>query len=133
MGKRLLLSTVAAFFSLVLNAQSATPIDGKRICYVQVFVESQGKFKHTAYIDYGFPTNKEIGTAEQMYDKLKDENGAPLKFRSKLGMINYMTLQGWTYLNNANNINQSSEWATFAKEISESDSKEMLPKYILKE
>ena len=104
MGKRLLLSTVAAFFSLVLNAQSATPIDGKRICYVQVFVESQGKFKHTAYIDYGFPTNKEIGTAEQMYDKLKDENGAPLKFRSKLGMINYMTLQGWTYLNNANNI-----------------------------
>lgn len=126
MGKRVLLLTVSVLFSLTLFAQFSKSVDGKRIYYVAVMVEFDGKWKGTASIDYGYVTNG-MGLNKDL-DRMLDEDGNVLHFESKFAMINYMTLQGWTYLSSIDDMYRTNTWAYFAKEMTDAEANNLLPK-----
>ncbi len=126
MKKRSFLLVLAVLFSLVLNAQNLREINGKRIYFIHVLLEFEGKTKGQASIDYGF--NNSIYARGKYAGKITDANGNPLVFNSKLSMINYMTLQGWTYMDSMEEVFKSTYWSTFAKEVSAEEAKEILSK-----
>ena len=126
MKKRSFLLVLAVLFSLVLNAQNLREINGKRIYFIHVLLEFEGKTKGQASIDYGF--NNYIYARGKYAGKITDANGNPLVFNSKLSMINYMTLQGWTYMDSMEEVFKSTYWSTFAKEVSAEEVKEILSK-----
>ena len=126
MKKRSLFLALAVLFSLAINAQSLREINGKRIYYIHVLLEFEGKSKNQASIDYGF--NNNVYARGKYSEKITDANGTPLLFNSKLAMINYMTLQGWTYMDSMEEIFKGTYWSTFAKEVTEEEANEILSK-----
>jgi len=102
----------------------------KKIYYIHVLFEFEGKLKNTASIDYGY--NSSMYARGKHADKIVDEKGEPLYFNSKLAMINYMTLQGWTYLDSTEEIFKSTYWSTFAKEITDEEANVILSKLTYK-
>lgn len=124
--KRSLFLALLFVFTLVMNAQSWEGINGKRILYIHVLLEYEGKFKDQASIDYGF--NNYLRAQGKECKKLTDKNGNPLLFRTKLSLVNYMTLQGWTLMDNTDDIFNITYWLTFAKEVTEEEANEFLSK-----
>ena len=129
MKKRSILLVLAVFFSLVLSAQSLREINGKRILFVGVTLNIDGKLKKQVTIDYGFYNR--LNTEGKYSSKITDANGNPLLFNDKLSVINYMTLQGWTYMNSMDVIYGGSITSIFAREVSEEEANEILPKLAL--
>ena len=126
MKQRSILLVLAVFFSLVLSAQSLREINGKRILFVGVTLNIDGKLKGQVTIDYGFYNR--LNTEGKYSSKITDANGNPLLFNDKLSVINYMTLQGWTYMNSMDVIYGGSITSIFAREVSEEEANEILPK-----
>jgi len=124
--KRSLFLALLFVFTLVMNAQSWVGINGKRILYIHVLHEYEGKFRDQASIDYGF--NNYLRAQGKDCKKLTDKNGNPLLFRTKLSLVNYMTLQGWTLMDNTDDIFNITYWLTFAKEVTEEEANEFLSK-----
>ena len=129
MKQRSILLVLAVFFSLVLSAQSLREINGKRILFVGVTLNIDGKLKGQVTIDYGFYNR--LNTEGKYSSKITDANGNPLLFNDKLSVINYMTLQGWTYMNSMDVIYGGSITSIFAREVSEEEANEILPKLAL--
>ena len=130
MKKKVLLLALTLLFSLVLKAQSIKQIDGKKIYYIQVILDNAGQHKNIAAVDYG---NSIIKNNKFEYEYIKDANGELMYFYNKLSMINYMTLQGWTYMSSIDGILNANEWSTFAKEMTDAEAKELMLKMTYKE
>ena len=130
MKKRVFLLALSLVFSLVLSAQSIKQIDGKKIYYIHVILDNAGKNKNIAAVDYG---NCKIKNNKFDYEYLKDANGELLYFYNKLSMVNYLTLQGWTYMSSIDGITNANEWSTFAKELTDAEAKELMQKMTYKE
>lgn len=124
--KRSLFLALLFVFTLVMNAQSWGGINGKRILYIHVYHEYEGKFRDQVSIDYGF--NNHLHAQGKDSKKITDKNGNPLLFRTKLSLVNYMTLQGWTLMDNTDDIFNISYWLTFAKEVTEEEANEFISK-----
>ena len=130
MKKKVLLLALTLVFSLVLKAQSIKQIDGKKIYYIQVGLYSNGKSKDVAAVDYGHTQTK---NNKFEYEFLKDSNGEVLHFYDKLSIVNYMTLQGWTYMDSTDGLLRGNVFATFAKEVTDAEAKELMSKMTYKE
>ena len=130
MKKRGFLLALSLVFSLVLSAQSIKQIDGKKIYYIQIGLYSNGKNKDVAAVNYGYTQTK---NNKFEYEFLKDSNGDLLHFYDKLSIVNYMTLQGWTYMDSTDGLLRGSEFATFAKEVTDAEAKELMSKMTHKE
>lgn len=130
MKNKLLLLALTLVFSLVLKAQSIKQIDGKKIYYIQVGLYSNGKNKDVAAVDYGYTKLK---NNKFEYEFLKDSNGEILHFFDKLSIVNYMTLQGWTYMDGTDGLRRGLEFATFAKELTDAEARELMSKMTYKE
>lgn len=127
MKHRVILLALFSILTLGLKAQSTiNTVNGKRIYYIHVLLQTEGKYKGNAILDNGtnpLPINKNP-------DLLLDEKGNPVSFKSKLALINYMTLQGWSYMDTIEDMFKSFEWKTFAKELTEEEAKKILPTLI---
>ncbi len=126
MKHRIILLALFSILAFGMKAQSTIPsVDGKRIYFIHVLLQTDGKYKDKAILDngtrfYAFSKNPDL---------LLDEKGEPVSFKSKLALINYMTLQGWTYMDTVEDMYET-DWKTFAKELTEEEAKKILPTLI---
>ncbi len=119
MKKNLFLLLLLALLPLSTRAQDIIEQPtNKRVLFCKGQLGGAGsgfKTKYTLKLDYGMGE----------WVMVKDDEGKPLVFLERIAVINYMTLQGWSYVSPISDIYTAGQFL-FTKEVTEAEANEIL-------